>query len=112
MTGLVLACGETGATKTEGEKNYIAYCLSCHGTGATGAIGPNITFSVDAGIAGYSEADVLKVVRSGVDKQGRTTCATMTRFSASSLSDAKVQTIYDYLQTLKNDKVNRGEACP
>lgn len=112
ITALVLACGEPEAVKSEGEKNYISYCLSCHGTGAVGGIGPNITFSAAAGIANYSEADMLKLVRTGVDTESMMTCATMTRFSASALSDAKVQTIYDYLKTLKNDKVNRGESCP
>ncbi len=109
---LVSACGAGPATPTEGEKNYIANCLSCHGTGAVGGIGPNITFSTTAGIAGYTQAQMLTLVRTGTTMSGRMTCSTMTRFSATQLSDAKVQTIYTYLSGLKNDKVNKGESCP
>ena len=105
------ACGADTGALTEGEKNYIANCLSCHGTGAVGGVGPNITFSTTAGIADYTQAQLLALVRMGTTNTGRMTCATMTRFSATQLSDAKVQTIYTYLQGLKNDKVNKGDSC-
>ncbi len=110
--GLLAGCGADMSTPTEGQKNYIANCLSCHGTGAVGGIGPNITFSTTAGIGTWSQQELLTLVRTGSTKDGRMTCATMTRFSAIQLSDAKVQTIYTYLQTLKNDKVNKGDSCP
>ncbi len=102
-------CGEP---VTEGETAYKTYCLSCHGTKGVGGIGPNVTFSATAGIASWSGAQVLTLVRTGTDKEGMQTCKTMTRFSATQLSDAKVALIYDYLKTLKNDTVNKGSSCP
>ena len=109
---LLAACGDTGSTNVDGLNNYTANCFSCHGTGGVGGIGPNITFSTTAGIGAYSQTDLLTIVRTGTKPNGTVTCDTMTRFSATQLSDAKVQTIYTYLQTLKNDTVNKGSSCP
>ncbi len=108
---LLVSCGESTAP-TEGEKAYVINCVSCHGEGAVGGLGPNITFSETAGIASYTAPQMLTLVRTGVSPSGETTCDTMTRFSATQLSDAKVNLIYGYLKKLKNDTVNRGESCP
>jgi len=105
-------CGQGAPTETEGEKQYKIHCLSCHATGATGGIGPNITFSTTAGIGDYSQAEMVTLVRTGTDKEGMKTCDSMTRFSATQLPDDKVALIYAYLKTLKNDTVNKGASCP
>ena len=113
VVGVMLsACGESTPTPSEGEKNYKLHCLSCHGAGGVGGIGPNITFSTTAGIADWSQAQLLTLVRTGVDNEGMMICDSMNRFSATQLPDDKVALIYAYLKTLKNDTVNKGASCP
>jgi cytochrome c553 len=109
---LFAACGQD-TTNVEGLNTYTTYCVSCHAKGAVGGIGPNITFSTTAGIGGrYTQANMLTLIRTGAKPDGVVTCDTMTRFSATVLPDAKVQTLYTYLQSLKNDTVNKGSSCP
>ena len=109
---LITGCGDGTPTQTDGEKQYKIHCLSCHATGATGGIGPNITFSTTAGIGSWTQAELVTLVRTGIDKAGMKTCDTMTRFSATQLPDDKIALIYAYLKTLKNDTVNKGASCP
>lgn len=105
---LLVACGEARV----GENLFVTNCVTCHATGAAGALGPNITFSTTAGIGGWTQAELLTTLRTGVNKDGRTLCASMTRFTQSQLSDTDIGTIYAYLRTLKDDTTNRGMSCP
>ncbi len=107
---LLAACGDAGPSA--GETAYTANCASCHATKAVGSLGPNITFSTTAGIGSWSQADFTKSVRTGVNKDGRTLCEQMTRYSTTALSDDKLNAIYAYLSTLKNDTANKGSYCP
>jgi mono/diheme cytochrome c family protein len=68
-----------------GEQVYMQYCNACHPGGHRGA-GPNLAGRVDAG-------EVTQTVRQGKRN--------MPAFGTSQISDADLQSLIGYIQTLK-----------
>lgn len=121
------ACDGGGAPDAgvSGSAAYAANCASCHGAKAAGSLGPNITFSVSAGIGSLTLDQFSAAVRTGVrpaaggtdggsggGADGGVLCDQMTRYTKAALSDATLESIYSYLQTLKDDTKNKGSYCP
>lgn len=106
--------GSAGAAPTgdvaQGESLYSGQCIVCHGPGAVGGLGPNITGSTTAGIGSWTEAQFTRSVKEAVDENGQKLCSSMLPFSG--LSDAQVKNLYAYLRSLKDDTVNAGTQCP
>jgi mono/diheme cytochrome c family protein len=106
------AANTTPGDPVQGQSAYGTQCSICHGATGQGGLGPNITASVTAGVGSWAQADFEKAVRQGVGKDGQPLCPSMTRYSASTLSDSDLKNIYAYLRTVTNDAVNAGIGCP
>lgn len=87
-----------------------ATCDSCHGTNGEGMLGPNITGS-SAGIGTMTEPQFLDAIRNGKNKNGMDLCFLMTKFPASSVSDADVADIYAFLKSKPVDTAMAGMYC-
>ncbi len=91
-----------------------ATCTMCHGPGAVGSLGPNITFSTTAGIGGWTEEQFFQVVRNSKSRAGNTVCKYMSPtadgkpFTVAMVSDKGIGDIFAYLQTTSSDTVNKG----
>jgi hypothetical protein len=71
----------------------------------------NITPDKDTGIADWTDADIARAIRTGVDDQCMTLCSVMPHFS--SISDDDMAALIAYLRALppiNNDVTNQG--CP
>jgi cytochrome c553 len=90
---------------------FAAKCATCHGPGAEGDKGPNITSSLTAGIGSWTQAQFTTALRMGIDKNGRALCSDMPRWQKSQLSDADLALVWSYLQSVKSDTPNRGSLC-
>ena len=87
-------CG-TGPNLVEQGKQYVAThgCSFCHQNNPQSSplsgrdaplsggltYGPNLTPDVDTGLGAWSDADILRAVKDGLDDQGQTLCAKMPR---------------------------------
>jgi fructose 5-dehydrogenase cytochrome subunit len=88
-------------------------CASCHAESAAGQYGPNITFSKTAGIGNWTLAQFTAGVREGKDTDGTLLCDSMTRFSASVISDTDMADLYAYIGTKPiSDVKEQGIFCP
>ncbi len=85
-----------------------AGCVNCHGgpslggsdTPVTGSMtyGPNLTPDESTGIAGWTDEQIIRAIRTGVDDEGATLCPTMPRYD--SMSDGEAQLLVRYLRAL------------
>lgn len=64
----------------------------------TTAYGANLTPDVDTGLGSWTEEQIIKAIRTGVDKDGKELCIIMTRFP--SMSDDEAKAIVAYLKSL------------
>jgi len=88
-------------------------CASCHGADAKGFYGPNITYSMAAGIGGWTAAQFRAAVRDGKDTDGSDLCFQMTKFSAALINDAEMDDLFAYVKSKAvSDVVNQGTFCP
>lgn len=62
---------------------------------------PNLTPDRDTGLGSWTEADIVKAVRTGVTPSGRTLVPIMPYFSYAKLTDADAQALAAYLKSLK-----------
>lgn len=78
---------------------------------STMAYAPNLTPDKNTGIGDWSDDDIIKAVRSGIDDEGAELCMAMPRFA--NLSDGDVHDLVAYLRSLP--AVNRDipeSVCP
>jgi mono/diheme cytochrome c family protein len=106
-------CGQDGTTTSQGKRVVDASgCAGCHSPSSgdelsgndtalpgTRAYAPNLTPDMDTGIGGWADDDIIRGIRTGVDDDGATLCASMPRFSKLSDDDAKA--VVTYLRSLK-----------
>jgi mono/diheme cytochrome c family protein len=65
---------------------------------------PNLTPDPETGLGKWSEADIIKAVRTGVRPDGRQLAPAMPYHSYSRLNDADAQALASYLKSLKQVK--------
>ncbi|HEY8077024.1 MAG TPA: cytochrome c [Labilithrix sp.] len=112
----LVACGGSAnqtatdsAAPEERGKEIVAEraCASCHSADLAGADTPrpgtrvfpaNLTPDADTGIGTWSDADVARAIRTGVDDEGASLCSAMPRFG--DLSDEDAAAIVAYLRAL------------
>jgi mono/diheme cytochrome c family protein len=115
MVGMV-GCGSNGSSgdAKQGEALVMQYaCGSCHqstqasdGTlsgqttpqAGTMAYGANITPDTAAGIGAWTDEQIIRSIRDGVDDEGKPLCPTMPRHK--DLTDSQLQSIVAYLRSL------------
>ncbi len=82
-------------------------CMTCHAPSLAGTdtarpgtrvYARNLTPDAETGIGGWSDADVVRAIRAGVDDQGQSLCPQMPRFA--DLSDEDAAAIVAYLRSL------------
>lgn len=83
-------------------------CADCHGgpslggsdTPVTGSMtyGPNLTPDEMTGIAGWTDEQIIRAIRTGIDDEGATLCPTMPRYDAMTDEDARL--LVRYLRSL------------
>ncbi len=86
-------------------------CSDCHQDGAAPAatlagrdggaarpFGPNLTPDVDTGVGDWSDDELARAIRDGVDDEGAKLCESMPRFS--DLADADLNALIAYLRSL------------
>ena len=82
-------------------------CASCHEdtfegasspSPGTRAYPPNLTPDPDTGLGGWSDDEIIRAIRTGVDDQGDPLCPEMPRFA--DLSDEDAAAIVAYLRSL------------
>lgn len=111
------AAGATGDA-TKGSALYSTQCASCHGVGAVGNQGPNITMSMTAGIGSWTYQNFHDAVRLAKDKDGSDLCIFMSKFAEKDVSEAGMQDLWAYLKSLPiSDVKNEGSfvtggSCP
>ncbi|MBX3007266.1 MAG: c-type cytochrome [Melioribacteraceae bacterium] len=93
------------ATLSEGKDIYVKNCVSCHGSGGEGLVGPNLTD--DYWIHGGGIKNIFKVIKFGVPAKGMISWQTQ-------LDPSKMQAVSNYILTLHgtnpaNGKVPEGE---
>jgi cytochrome c553 len=115
------AAGSSSAGTGDAAKGNTLYgtqCLSCHGVGATGNQGPNITMSMTAGIGSWTYQNFHDAVRLAKDKDGTDLCIFMSKFAEKDVSETGMQDLYAYLKSLPiSDTKNEGTfvtggSCP
>ncbi|HEX6979739.1 MAG TPA: cytochrome c [Alphaproteobacteria bacterium] len=62
---------------------------------------PNLTPDPETGLGAWSEADIIRAVRTGVRPDGRTLAPVMPYHSYAKLTDADAQALASYLKSLK-----------
>lgn len=98
-------------------------CTSCHGAdlagsdtpvGAAGALAwpPNLTPDPDTGLGGWSDDEIARAIRTGVDDQGAPLCTAMPRFDT--LGDDQMGSLVAYLRSLPavSHEVPESECAP
>ncbi len=73
-------------------------CAGCHGVDLSGGVGPNLTPDVETGLGGWSDEQVVRAIRTGLDDQGSALCPSMPRFTA--LDDAQATALVTFLRSL------------
>ena len=83
----------------------MAGCAACHGAdfggGATlygGVAPPNLTPDAAHGLGGWTDAQIITAVRTGVDDEGATLCSSMPRYPM--MSDSDAADLVAYLRSL------------
>jgi hypothetical protein len=85
-------------------------CTTCHDVTYQGSgFYPNLTPDVDTGIGSWTEEQIKVAIRDGKDKDGKTLCPTMQRYT---FSDAELSDIVVYLQHLTPIKKKITGKCP
>ncbi len=116
---------ELHAMAERGQYVYtVASCAFCHGPKGSGGskvswkpfgtlFVPNITQDVETGIGGWSDAEILRAVRGGVSRSGRTLhWQGMIWDHASNWGEEDLRSLVVYLKTLPAVKKNIPEAHP
>jgi mono/diheme cytochrome c family protein len=94
-------------------------CASCHGADLAGsdtpigfgsslAFAPNLTPDEATGLGSWSDDDVARAFRAGVDDEGAPLCSAMPRFDA--LDDGQAASIVAYLRSLPAKKHGVAES--
>lgn len=91
-TAAATATGDAAA----GQQFFAGSCAGCHGAEGQGGIGP----AMNAHATGWSQPEFAQTLREGLSPRGEL-AATMPRFSEEQLSDADLNNIYAWVQTLK-----------
>jgi mono/diheme cytochrome c family protein len=111
------ACGNGGTSSGDAHAGEMLVqqnaCATCHQSSSAGAgvlaggdmvvegsqaYGPNLTPDKDTGIGSWTDAQIDKAVREGVDDEGETLCEIMPRFGT--FSDQDVADLIAYLRSL------------
>jgi cytochrome c553 len=59
---------------------------------------PNLTPDVETGLGGWTDAEIMRAIRAGMDDSGQPMCSVMPRYA--SLSDVDAAALVQYLRTL------------
>ncbi len=73
-------------------------CAGCHGADFSGGVGPNLTPDIETGLGGWTDDEITRAIRSGVDDQGSALCPSMPRFSA--LDDEQASSLVAFFRAL------------
>ena len=65
---------------------------------------PNLTPDADTGLGSWTEADIIKALRTGVRPDGRELAPVMPWRSYAKLTDSDIQSLASYLKNLKPDQ--------
>lgn len=107
------ACGGGGGSSEEAVsegKGYVEArkCADCHKADFAGDTEPragtmeypaNLTPDMATGIGGWTDDQIKKAIRQGVDDEGETLCSEMPRFG--DMNDEEATAIVAYLRSLK-----------
>ncbi len=101
--------GDTGPLDPGAEAVQRGGCAGCHGGPTLGGsdepvtgsmtYGPNLTPDEATGIAGWTDDQIIRAIREGIDDEGATLCPTMPRYSA--LTDEDAHLMVAYLRSLR-----------
>ncbi len=106
----LVGCGTDAAPDATGGEALVRQyqCGSCHGgdplAGAstpvvgTMAYGPNLTPDRETGLGAWTDEQIIRAIRTGVDDEGHELCPAMPRYAQ--LTDAQAQAIVRYLRDL------------
>ena len=85
-------------------------CTACHDPSYKGAgFYPNITPDVETGIGSWTDDEIKAAISDGKDKDGKTLCATMERYT---FTDAQVSDIVVFLKHLPAVSKTITAKCP
>lgn len=85
-------------------------CVTCHQRNFAGfTVFPNITPDVETGIGGWSDAQIIKAIREGVDADGASLCVTMQRYP---FSDEQAADVAAFLRGVSPVSNRITSVCP
>lgn len=102
-SSIALACYVTAPSQTSSVAVGQALvsslsCTSCHGADLSGfGIAPNLTPDPSTGLGSWSDDDIARAIRTGVDDEGAPLCNVMPRFT---LADDQTTALIAYLRSL------------
>lgn len=108
----LVGCSDSGGDTTPLDPGAASVqrggCAGCHGgpslggsdTPVTGSMsyGPNLTPDEATGIGGWTDEQIIRAIREGIDDEGETLCPDMPRYSE--LTDEDAHSIVRYLRSL------------
>jgi cytochrome c553 len=108
LTGVVLGTLVTTTAQAADMANqgeYLATIMDCGGCHEIPSLGifypPNLTPDADTGLGSWTEADIIKALRTGVRPDGRELAPVMPWRSYAKLTDSDIQSLASYLKNLK-----------
>lgn len=85
-------------------------CFTCHQKDYSGlGFYPNISPDIETGIGSWTDEEIKTAIRDGKDNEGKTLCATMTRYD---FTDAQLSDLVIYLKHLAPVKKKISVKCP
>jgi len=85
-------------------------CFTCHQKDYSGlGFYPNISPDIETGIGSWTDEEIKTAIRDGKDNDGKTLCATMTRYD---FTDAQLSDLVIYLKHLAPVKKKISVKCP
>jgi hypothetical protein len=85
-------------------------CVMCHQKNFAGfAVFPNITPDKKSGIGSWTDAQIVKAIRDGVDADGASMCPTMARYP---FDDQQAADIVEFLRGLPAVTTKVAASCP